>query len=38
MSKIIDSLLLNHIIKDFQNGNTEKAFDRMAGYIKKYPN
>jgi tetratricopeptide (TPR) repeat protein len=37
MSKIIDSLLLTHIIKDFQSGNTEKAFIRMMEYIKTFP-
>ena len=37
MSKIIDSLLLTHIIKDFQNGNTEQAFIRMKDYIKTFP-
>ena len=37
MSKNIDSLLLTHIIKDFQNGSTEKAFIRMADYIKIFP-
>lgn len=37
MSKIIDSLLLTHIIEDFQNGNTEKAFIRIEDYTKKFP-
>ena len=37
MSKIIDSLLLTHIIKDFQDGNAKQAFIRMADYIKTFP-
>ena len=37
MSEIIDSLLLTHIIKDFQNGNTKQAFIRMKDYIKTFP-
>ena len=37
MSKIIDNLLLAHIIKDFQNGNTKNAFIKIANYIKKFP-
>ena len=37
MSKNINSLLLTHIIKEFQNGNNKQAFIRMTDYINVFP-
>ena len=37
MSNIFDSLLLTHIIADFQGGKTQEAFIKLDEYIDKYP-
>ena len=37
MSDLYNSILVNSILKDFQDGNKKIAFKKLEKYIKKYP-
>ena len=37
MSDLYNSILVNSILKNFQDGNKKIAFKKLEKYIKKYP-